>query len=964
MGNAKKTDSQEDSYVDELAPGTELLHGQFKIEEFLNSGGFGITYLARDSLGRRVVIKECFPSTFCHRSRAIVQPRSRAHQKELKSVVDLFVQEARSLAKLEHPNIVGVHQVFEDNETAYMVLDFVEGRDLLDMLESDENTLTAPQIKGILKDVLGAVAYIHDQDILHRDISPDNILLDADMRPVLIDFGAAREEATKKSRVLSALRVVKDGYSPQEFYVQGSAQTPSSDLYALGATFYHLIEGDIPPNSQSRLAAIAAGEKDLYEPLADRTKGFDKKFLNAIDMALQILPKDRLQSAQEWLDAMEGSRRKSRVMTTPIPMSSAAAATAAAEQRQKSKLVPLLGSAAAIAIIAVAGLVGTGTIDLSGGKSADVVAEAEKEPTEPSVVNTSVSDIAAAEAEAQRDVVIASEKAADVAKAARLAEAAAAEAMERSKVDVAAAKAAEEEAVRLAEIAAAEAALQIEAEQAAAKAAEGAETARLAEVAAVEEVARREAELAAAKAADEEAERLAEIAAAEQAAQREAELAAAKAAEEAEAARLAEIAAAEAAARQEAELAAAKAAEEEAARLAEIAAAEEAAQREAELAAAKAAEEAEAARLAEIAALEEAARREAELAAAKAAEEEAKRLAEVAAAEEAARREAELAAAKAAEKEAQRLAEAAAAEAAAQRELELAAAKAAEEAEAERLAEIAAAEEAKRLEKEAVEEVAAVEKVVEPELTAKERAEREKNAARTALLFEIAAASNAELKARLEGRETTQDVSVEQNDNAEPTDTVVTLDQSTTDVVSDWSLDLPFEGQQGTAVIGEVDAVSPAWALTGTRIVSVNGTSINRMSDITDLLRKTVSPEGSATQPVVFVLEPADGGATFEQPWEFPIVQETALLNGTQFTTRFDGEAWKTIVTASSGTQDDFQVGDEVVALMSTSETIQGRTSLPEILERELAEGKDQFSFAVSRAGSMWVVSLTYSGGA
>ena len=356
MGEPKqKPIEDQDTFLDELPAGTELLHGQFKIEKFLNSGGFGMTYLATDSLDRKVVIKECFPSSFCNRSRTIVQARSRAHTAELRSVVNLFVQEARSLAKLDHPNIVGVHQVFEDNDTAYMALDYVEGRDLLDMIEDKDHGLTAPQIKGILKDVLGAVGFIHSHDILHRDISPDNILLDDDLRPVLIDFGAAREEATKKSRVLSQMRVVKDGYSPQEFYIQGSEQFPSSDLYSLAATFFHLIDGDIPPNSQARLSAIATGDKDPYQPLAGRIKGYDTRFLTAIDKALAILPKERVQSAEEWLDMMESNRRKSRVLSRPVPVSSAAAETAASAKR--SRKAPLLGAVAVIALIAGAGFI-------------------------------------------------------------------------------------------------------------------------------------------------------------------------------------------------------------------------------------------------------------------------------------------------------------------------------------------------------------------------------------------------------------------------------------------------------------------------------------------------------------------------------------------------------------------------------------------------------------------------------
>ena len=356
---------EKDSFVDELKPGTKLMHGQYTIENFLNAGGFGITYLAKDSLDRKIVIKECFPGAFCRRSRYVVQARSRAHQNELKSIVRLFVQEARSLAKLDHPNIVGVHQVFEDNDTAYMALDFVEGRDLLDTIEDPNHTLTPPQIKKILKEVLGAVGFIHDQGILHRDISPDNILINQDLHPVLIDFGAAREEATKQSRVLSALRVVKDGYSPQEFYIAGSEQSPSSDLYALAASFYHLINKDVPPNSQARLAAIASGDTDPYEPLAGRFPDYDDNFLAAIDKALAVLPKDRVQSAKDWGDMMEGNEGNVTALNVAAPAAAVSTEAAAPDAPKKSKMPLLLGSAAAIAL-----LVGVGVFTMSGGENA------------------------------------------------------------------------------------------------------------------------------------------------------------------------------------------------------------------------------------------------------------------------------------------------------------------------------------------------------------------------------------------------------------------------------------------------------------------------------------------------------------------------------------------------------------------------------------------------------------------
>ncbi|NNE89354.1 MAG: protein kinase [Silicimonas sp.] len=344
-------ESEDEEFVDELTPGTQLMHGQYTIESFLNSGGFGITYLARDSLDRLVVIKECFPGSFCRRQNASVIARSRAHQAELRSIVRLFTQEARSLAKAGHPNIVGVHQVFEDNGTAYMALDYVEGMDLLEIITETPGVLTSTQIRGYLTKMLEAISFVHKQGILHRDISPDNILIRADNEPVLIDFGAAREQASKQSRLLSALRVVKDGYSPQEFYVAGSEQSPSCDLYSLAASFYHIITGELPPDSQTRLAAAAAGDDDPFVPLGKRTKDYDDVFCSSLDKAMAVLPRERIQSAEDWLSILKGdvpvapaakrvTRRPSTLLKVETP------------QAGKSKTPILLGSVAVVAIAA------------------------------------------------------------------------------------------------------------------------------------------------------------------------------------------------------------------------------------------------------------------------------------------------------------------------------------------------------------------------------------------------------------------------------------------------------------------------------------------------------------------------------------------------------------------------------------------------------------------------------------
>jgi len=128
-------------------------------------------------------------------------------------------------------------------------MDFVDGLDMLDIIEDADYKISPEDLHPILLKILDAVGFMHSRNILHRDISPDNILIDTTGNPVLIDFGAAREKVTKASRAMSAMLVVKDGYSPQEFYIAGSEQGPSSDLYALAASIYHLISGEAPPHS-------------------------------------------------------------------------------------------------------------------------------------------------------------------------------------------------------------------------------------------------------------------------------------------------------------------------------------------------------------------------------------------------------------------------------------------------------------------------------------------------------------------------------------------------------------------------------------------------------------------------------------------------------------------------------------------------------------------------------------------
>lgn len=302
---------------DELAPGTVLDHGQYTIDSYLNSGGFGVTYLARDSLGRQVVIKECYPGAMCCRLRGSVRLRSTSHAQDFGRVVDLFKKEATALAQLAHPNVVGVHHIFEENSTAYMALDYVDGPDLHDLYLEQPERFTPAELNRLLLCLLDALSYVHASGILHRDISPDNILMGPDFAPVLIDFGAARAGAARASRILSQVHTVKDGYSPQEFYLVDSPQGRSSDLYALAATMYFFVTGEPPLHSNLRLAHVAEGRPDPYVTLSGRVPGFDGRFLQAIDTCLSLFPKDRMDTAEEWRDFLSTERRTGNRDTRP-----------------------------------------------------------------------------------------------------------------------------------------------------------------------------------------------------------------------------------------------------------------------------------------------------------------------------------------------------------------------------------------------------------------------------------------------------------------------------------------------------------------------------------------------------------------------------------------------------------------------------------------------------------------------
>ncbi len=288
----------------ELPCGFKLLQGQYQIERPLISGGFGITYLARDSLERRVVIKECFPAGICRRNGPEVEPAAAEHAKSCRNVLRAFLREAHLLARAEHPGIVGVHQVFKENQTAYIAMEFIDGLDLLTVREDQPERLTAPVLRQILTQALEALGCLHGLGILHRDISPDNLLLGQDGTLTLIDFGAAAGSTPKDDTALPMLLAVKDGYSAHELYKPDLPQRPACDIYALGATFYYLITGAPPPGSQQRLNAVMAGNPDPCPPLLGGPWAADPALLATVDQAMSVPPAERFQSARAWAEML------------------------------------------------------------------------------------------------------------------------------------------------------------------------------------------------------------------------------------------------------------------------------------------------------------------------------------------------------------------------------------------------------------------------------------------------------------------------------------------------------------------------------------------------------------------------------------------------------------------------------------------------------------------------------------
>ncbi len=284
----------------QLRPGTLLQRNRYLLGKSLGQGGFGITYIARDQvLDTRAAVKEFFPNGYAvrdHTATSHVTLTDKDQSEYILKGKEKFLQEARSLAKFgDVPGIVKVKDFFEENSTAYIVMDYLEGIDLRARIKTE--LFQADELFRLMGPLFDALGKIHDSGLIHRDISPDNIMMKNDGTLTLMDFGAARIANFEKQHSMSVL--LKSGYAPIEQYSTNGQQGPWTDIYALSATIYKCITGITPPNSLQRRADFMTGSGDPLRMPSEMGIPITPSQENMLRRGLSILSKNRPQNIRE-----------------------------------------------------------------------------------------------------------------------------------------------------------------------------------------------------------------------------------------------------------------------------------------------------------------------------------------------------------------------------------------------------------------------------------------------------------------------------------------------------------------------------------------------------------------------------------------------------------------------------------------------------------------------------------------
>ena len=353
-----------------LSPGTAL-HQRYIIEKMLGSGGFSITYTAWDkTLEMKTVVKEYMPKGLLDREKGTtdIVLKYADYAQEFSNGIDGFLKEARVLARFTHQyGIAGVIDYFSENNTAYIVMPYCEGVTLTEYAAGKGGTLDYKECLALLLPVMKVLGEVHKEGVIHRDISPENILITDTGRAVLLDFGASESVAVIKGLAAENMpNALKHGYAPPEQYCVGGIQGPWTDVYAMAATIYHCVGGEVPEPAIQRL------HKDGLIALRRTKKGIPIYVSDAVNKAMRLASGDRYQDMDALIHAMTSYRLP--VSTTAIAKTAMAAAVLCIGLFGGYLIAESNASADAYAD----GAVTAETLDSSGGQGADESQEADE----------------------------------------------------------------------------------------------------------------------------------------------------------------------------------------------------------------------------------------------------------------------------------------------------------------------------------------------------------------------------------------------------------------------------------------------------------------------------------------------------------------------------------------------------------------------------------------------------------
>jgi serine/threonine protein kinase len=290
----------------ELAAGNSICNGKYEIQKVHGANQFGIDYVASDASGKIFILKELFPAEICARENGAVITRAIGAQDEFDTLKNAFLEDAGKLVSLSNPHIAEIVEWFEENGTAYMVVEALAGISLFEAVSKNTIELTPADKSGMLVKLLKSLHAIHEKGLLHRDIEPLNIAISQDKEPMLfVGFGTLTDKSGQRSRAVSKVLAASNSYMSLEMRISPENQSAASDIYSLAASFYFAISGEPPIGNLERVSDIAQGKSDPYVPLEGRFPEYDQILLKTIDLALSANPDERIHHATEWLQYLK-----------------------------------------------------------------------------------------------------------------------------------------------------------------------------------------------------------------------------------------------------------------------------------------------------------------------------------------------------------------------------------------------------------------------------------------------------------------------------------------------------------------------------------------------------------------------------------------------------------------------------------------------------------------------------------